>query len=787
VWGQQPAAPAIVVFDSIHVTGNTRVATPVILSDMGVRPGDDVNLPDIQRGIQRLYATGQFDDIRVYAAEVNLTTVLIIEVIERPFIVGFAFRGSQHVSSGGIRDTAGLERDAPLDPNAVHQAEFHIRSDLSSKGYVQARVDTTLVATERPGEYQLVFEVDEGRRLVVAAIEIEGNEFVADWDIIGAMSVKPEGFFWWQSGEFREEEYRQDTEIGLVEFYGSQGYLDFQVLGDSMVVDPQTGKTKLIIQVDEGRLYRIGDFQVEGNNYFPTEMLELRFNPQSRSLLSRLPLVGSAPDLSDPVFDTRTWQEATEQINSLYRNAGFLYAQIQPLVERMPIGEDGDERVRLIWRIEEGDQAYVHLVNIAGNSTTHERVIRDRLVLLPGDVYGDERIVNSYQTVQGLGFFEPLPPNEALGVRPTESGDIDITFRVQEKQTGNINFGASLSPSAGMAGFIGYEQPNLFGQAKVGRFRWVFGTRSNDIEVGYSDPALLGSRNSLGLTLRSSRDQFSYVGLGRRRQVGGSIVFGMPFLRSRWTRISFRYTLLRDSYDDSSQEDLDFEERQLLNVGTRSGFEIAVARDTRNHPLFPTRGSRNAAGIEFVGGPLGGDGDYRKISFESAWFTPIANLRSDPTKTGIELSLGLGISGGLIQGNNPFYLERFFMGGVQYGPKLRGYEELTITPFGHVPRGAPGFSQLDRVGSSYFHFASSIGMNLGGNLFVNAFYEAGNVWSNAIGLNPNNLLRGAGFGASIVTPMGPIGLDYAYGFDRRDVFGNPDPGWRLHFRFGQIY
>ncbi len=291
----------------------------------------------------------------------------------------------------------------------------------------------------------------------------------------------------------------------------------------------------------------------------------------------------------------------------------------------------------------------------------------------------------------------------------------------------------------------------------------------------------------MGLTLRSSRDQFSYVGLGRRRQVGGSIVFGMPFLRSRWTRISFRYTLLRDSYDDSSQEDLDFEERQLLNVGTRSGFEIAVACDTRNHPLFPTRGSRNAAGIEFVGGPLGGDGDYRKISFESAWFTPIANLRSDPTKTGIELSLGLGISGGLIQGNNPFYLERFFMGGVQYGPKLRGYEELTITPFGHVPRGAPGFSQLDRVGSSYFHFASSIGMNLGGNLFVNAFYEAGNVWSNAIGLNPNNLLRGAGFGASIVTPMGPIGLDYAYGFDRRDVFGNPDPGWRLHFRFGQIY
>jgi outer membrane protein insertion porin family len=265
------------------------------------------------------------------------------------------------------------------------------------------------------------------------------------------------------------------------------------------------------------------------------------------------------------------------------------------------------------------------------------------------------------------------------------------------------------------------------------------------------------------------------------------VTVGTPLLGSRWTRISFQYTLLRDEYDDASQEDLDFTDRQLLNVGTRSAFQIAVARDTRNHPLFPSRGSRMAAGIEFVGGPLGGDGDYRKLTFETGWFTPIANLRSDPTKTGIELSLGLGVQGGLIQGQNPFYLERFFMGGVQYGPKLRGYEELTITPAGHVPRETPGFSRLDRVGESFFHFSASLGMNLGGNLFVNVFYDAGNVWSNAIGLNPSVLLRGAGFGATIVTPMGPIGLDYAYGFDRRDVFGNPNPGWKLHFRFGQIF
>ncbi|HSG82360.1 MAG TPA: POTRA domain-containing protein, partial [Gemmatimonadota bacterium] len=348
--GQQGPPPAVVVFDSISVTGNARVATPVILSDLGVRPGDETNLTDIQRGIQRIFATGQFEDIRVYAGQANGRDVLIVEVVERPYIVGISFQGSQHISGSAIRDTSGLERDAPLNPNAVHQAKYHIRDELAGRGYVQAEVDTMLLATDRPGEYRLVFEVNEGRRLVVASVEVEGNEYLSDYDVIGAMSVKPEGFFWWQTGEFQQEEYDYDREVRLIEFYGSKGYLDFQVLDDSMVVDPETGKTKLVIRVDEGRQYRIGDFKIEGNTHYPTELLELQFNPNSRSLLSRLPLIGGGEPEGDPVFDTHKWQEATDQINQLYRNAGFLYAQVEPVVERMPDGEDGDPRVRLVWR-----------------------------------------------------------------------------------------------------------------------------------------------------------------------------------------------------------------------------------------------------------------------------------------------------------------------------------------------------------------------------------------------------------------------------------------------------
>jgi len=783
----QRAGVQIVQVDSVHVTGNTRLATAAVMSELGILAGDEVTYADIQRGVQRLMATGEYDDVRVYAADDALgRTTLIVNLVERPTIVSYRFEGLEHIGSGGIRDTAGLETGLPLSPGAVHEVIHLIRGRLADIGYMAATVDTSLVPGERPGLYRLVFNVREGNRIVVTAVEFEGNEALSDGDLRSAMSVKPEGFLWWKTGEFRDEDYRQDLTVNLIERYGQDGYLDFQVLGDTMIIDPTTGKSKLLIRVEEGRQYRVAEFEIEGNEAIPTELLEARFNPKSRSLLQRLPLIGSPVERGDPVFDTHQWRDATEEIRQLYRNSGYLYAQIEPVVEKLPAHEDGDPRVRLVWKIQELNQAYINLVEIAGNTTTHERVVRDRLILLPGDVYGDDRIVSSYQAIQGLGFFEPLPPNEALDVAPNDEGDINVTFRVQEKSTGSVQFGASLAPTVGIAGFVGYEQPNLFGRAKSGRFRWLFGSRANDIEISYNDPSVLGSRNSFGISLRSARDQFSYLGLGRRRQTGGSISFGTPFFGSRWTRISLGYSLFRDEYD-SDEAELDLRQRELLGVGTRSSLELRLTRDTRNHPLFPTGGSRNSVALEWTGGFLGGDGNYRKITFESSWHTPIARLVSDPMRTPIDLTAGLGVVGGFIGGDNPFYLERFFAGGVRYGPKLRGYDELTITPRGHVPREASGFSTLDRVGEAYFILNASVGVRLGSSVFANVFYDAGNVWSTSYGLNPTDLLRGFGIGVSLVTPMGPLGIDYAYGVDRRDAFGRPDPGWKLHFRFGQVF
>ena len=125
-----------------------------------------------------------------------------------------------------------------------------------------------------------------------------------------------------------------------------------------------------------------------------------------------------------------------------------------------------------------------------------------------------------------------------------------------------------------------------------------------------------------------------------------------------------------------------------------------------------------------------------------------------------------------------FPFDRFWMGGVQFGQALRGYDETSITPLGYFPERAAGISDIQRLGNAFFTATAAFALRPSDQISLNLFYDAGNVWRQPAAFDPTNLFRGAGFGVQLVTPFGPIGLDYAFGFDK------PEPGWQLHFRMG---
>jgi outer membrane protein insertion porin family len=771
--------PAAVAPDSIVVLGLRRVERQQLLEQSGLVPGRPVGYRDVQRVIQTLYATGQYDDVRVEQAEVDARQLLIVQVRERPLLIKWAVRGVSRLGERSVRDKVQLLEGRPIDPAAVARARGRIDSLYRASGYYLAQVRTVHVYEDDSARVRVIFDVDERRRVAIARVTFDGNRHFTDAELAGQLKTRPEGFWWFRPGDLADDKLHEDLQERLPKFYGDQGYVDFQVLGDTVIVDDTSGKATLIVRLSEGDPYRVGTFEIVGNRRFSTEELEQLFPFKA---VARTGLFGLGGVPSGPVyFNRERWDAATQTLRTLYFNNGYIYMNPRADVVRRS-SADGKPVVDLRWVINEGQPAIVNRVEIAGNDVTHERVIREAIVLLPGDVFRQEALLRSYQNISNLGFFQqPLPFPDT---RPAnEQGDVDVIFHVSEKRTGNINFGASLGQGTGLGGFLGLDEPNLFGQGKRGRFQWQFGKNINDFDVTYTDPAFRDSRVSATLNLHNTRLRYTIQDLGQLRRRGGSLQLGFPVFRDRYTRLFVSYGLDDQSFTGTT--------RSLAalscNSCVRSTLGVSILRDTRIDLPFATAGTMHQVGLSQSGGRLGGTGNFQRLDLEGRWYAPLGQLGGGASTSPVRFVMGLFTRSGFVFGDAPFIDQLFTMGGTQYGIPLRGYDEFSITPNGFDPGASTAAARASAFGKSYLLMTGEVGARLSQMFYVSAFYDAGNVWARAGQFNPTRLFRGAGIGLSVISPLGPIGIDWAYGFDRTDAFGQPAPGWKLHFKLGNFF
>ncbi|HYH79507.1 MAG TPA: outer membrane protein assembly factor BamA, partial [Longimicrobium sp.] len=656
------------VVDSVEVRGNQRMAAAAVRSTAGILPRSTVTAVQVQGAIRRLMGSQAYQSADVLVRETTPGHgIVTLQVVERPYVAQVEFRGLRSLSGTAVRDSVRLREGAPLNPQRVLDVQSRIRDELAKKGLQLISVDTSLVPMANPAEgYRLVFNVREGSRLNLAAIDFQGNRAFSDEELSGAMNTKPEGFWWFRSGKFDREAFEADLRESLPRFYGARGYIDFAVLGDTLIVDPATGNARLVVDVSEGPRYRLGEFTIVGAAHFPHEALERLFLEQHRSVLG-LPVGGTSQRMRGEVFDRGALDAAATQIQQQYRNEGYLYAQVEPAIERVPATGGGDPVVNATIAVSERQPFYVRHIVFEGNTTTHEQVLRDRMWLVPGDVYDETRLLQSYQAISGLGYFETPMPTPDIQPNP-DSGVVDIVFRVKEKQTGNINFGTVIGGGyagrgGGVSGFLGYQQPNLFGQGKQANLRAEYGYGRSTFEASYTDPAIAGSRNSGTISLFRTGDRFVTTNNGRRTRTGGSLQFGFPVPGWNRTRAFVGYTLSRTRYsafDDPCGTGSN--NVFCLPPATASTVSLGVTRDTKNHPLFPTQGTRQSLSAAQTGGFMGGDGNFQKLLADAEWWVPAGTIGTGPRP--MRLALGLAVRTGTVFGNvDRFPFERFFVGG----------------------------------------------------------------------------------------------------------------------------
>jgi outer membrane protein insertion porin family len=794
----------------ISVEGNKSADPQTIIANSGLRVGGELEIPGDQTvdAINRLWSLNIFSDVQIkIEKKVDDGVFLIIQVDEFPRVEDVMTTGNDELDEDEILAEGDFIRGQILRTQEIYKKIEKIKKLYDEEGYLNAKItpryfsfvsaDTTddkIIATWRNDkdfsweietEYDynpnipsriidkiesrkvLIYEIDEGDEVVVRKISFVGNEAFDDDDLKGTFDETSEAAWWkfWSSANLKKEEYEKDKGL-LKDFYRENGYRDFEILGDTLIYNDDETEVEILLSVYEGPQYKIRNIYWEGNTVYPDSILTQRLNFYK----------GDVYNLKKFEQNLRFNEKQTD-VTAIYQDNGYLGFNMQTREEKV-----ADDSLDIHIEISEGSRFKVGQVDITGNTKTKDKVIRRELYTIPGDYFSRNNIFRGIQQLANLQYFnvEKLY-TEGIDYRPANDSTVNLIYSVEEKSSDYLNASVGYSGSFGFSGAIGVTltnfsiaEPFQLGGGQILNFNWQFGVGNyyRTFTLGFTEPWFMDTPTLVGFDLFDTRQRYIYD----LRQSGITLKLGR---RLTWPDNYFYVqSRLKFQYNDI------IEGRNFYTEGLSRQYSVGVtvSRSDIDNPIFPSRGTKFSLSGEINGGPfLPGEVDYYKFELNFEWYKRLFNSN----RLTFYAAANYGYMDELRSGTpiNPF--EYYFMGGnglVIATTPLRGYDDRSVGP-----KNPNNINEIigGRVMTKYTaEIRAAITLDPIPLYFL-TFAEAGNVFYDIPNTDFFDLKRSVGVGARIlINPIGLIGFDFGYGFDRPSVDGQ-DPQWQFHFQFGR--
>jgi len=791
----------------ITVVGNTTSDPATIIANSGLKIGDEIEIPGDQtlNAIKRLWKLGLFtSDIKIeIEKKVSNGVFIVINVNEFPRIEKFIFNGNDDLDDEDLEKAVTFVSGQILKPQSVYKTIREIKKLYEAEDLMNAQITTSLfqfakadttdeneitvtwqdkvnLANTKEIVYEfdsnskrdiinrikdrllLVYNIEEGEKVDVTKITFLNNKAFESDDLKSEFDETSEPSWWkfWVSSTFNREDYKKDKEL-LKSFYNKQGYRDFEIISDSLVFNEDKTEIEIFINLNEGNKILVRNIIWEGNSVYNDNILNARLDFKK----------GDVYNL-DRFNQNLRFNEKQTDVSSIYQDNGYLGFNLTTREQR--IGEDS---LDIIISIKENQRFKIGEVNIAGNTKTMGKVIRRELYTVPGDYFSRTAIFSSLQQLANLKYFnvEGLY-TKGIDYKPVNDSTVNLTYSVEERSSDYLNASVGYSGSYGFSGSVGITLTNFdithpftMGGGQILNFNWQFGVGNyyQTFNLGFTEPWFMDTPTMVGFDVFDTRQRYYYD----LSQTGITLRVGR---RLRWPdKYFYIQGMLKYQYNNIISGGSYYDE------GTYNQYTIGgtLSRTDIDNPIFPSRGSKLSLNAELSGGPfLPGEVDYFKMQFKTDFYRRLFNSNRLVFYAGIDI----GYLAELQQDTHINPLEYFFMGGngltVATTP-LRGYDDRTIGP------------NLGRSGGSIMtRYVTELRVALTLDpmpIYFIAFAEAGNVYKDLKSTDLYDLRKSVGIGARIlINPIGLIGFDYGYGFDRKLVDGL-DPQWVFHFQFGQ--
>jgi len=747
------------ILEKIEIVGNDRVTPETILYYLTVREGEYYVTDQFRRDFRALWSTGFFSNIKFEEAQGTRGRIVRITVEESPVVKAITYKTGKKVKEKDIVNKLKEKDQAILpysyyNPYKLQRIKDTITDLLFEKGLLASKIDTEIVKKGK-NEVDVLIKINEGPKVRVGDVVFEGDTKLEPSALKGSMKDnRPHSLINWVLGKdvYKQNKLTDDVDL-IKKKYQENGYMEASVgqprieeIERRSVVFKKQKMMRLVIPITAGYLYRVGEIKVEGNKAVNAKYL--------RAMVKLQPA---------EVYSTKDREKSVDDIGEVYRDGGYVYAQVIPVENLDP----KRKIVNVTFNIVEGEVAFLSRLEFRGNIFTKDKVIRREMMIREGDRFSLSMFKNSILRIKQLGLVD-LEKDPDIKPNPDDPTKMDVQVNVKELQRNNVQFSAGYSGYEGTFVAFSYSTVNFLGAGETLELTAQQGKLVKNYSFGFSEPYLFDKPITAGFNIYDRKTDYSSFGLYKQKTKGidlsvGTRLFGM------W-RANMTYTIqkLNVTYPQGTG---------ISSIyGSGAFYESSITpmlfRSTIDSPLTPTHGTQYSVSMKYAGTFLGGAIDLIKPQVEFTYYHPILGRGPRAHVIGFHAQYQLIKA---INGSEIPYWEKFFLGGER---SIRGYEVYTIGP-----RSENGYNL---GGEKTAVFNAEYIIPVGGPLYLIAFYDMGNSILSSEKLRFKDMYSSMGIEARLFIPALRVPFRLIFAYNNKKIYAT-DPDFAFRFAMGTTF